>query len=224
MKPLDEVARDFDLIAGALRALPSSDALTPAEKSLLLHVPAGVRRAIDVGCGDGRFARALAHRGLHVTAVDLSPVMLELARERTDASLSIEFREGDIMTGSLADGAYDLVTSISMVHHLPLSEVVPRLARLVAPGGTLLIQDVTQRDGLRYFASNILAGARSHLRRLLQRRFHSRDVAVLYSEHGQGERYLAASDVEREYRRLLPSARAINHLEWRYTIVWVAGA
>ncbi|MDQ6716821.1 MAG: class I SAM-dependent methyltransferase [Gemmatimonadota bacterium] len=219
LKPLGEVAQDFNRIAAALRALDSSDALTPAERSLLRLVPRSARRAMDVGCGDGRFARALARRGLEVTAIDLSPGMIELARERTSADLLVAFRVADLMTGSTPGETFDLVTSISMAHHLPLAEVVPRLAGLVAPGGTLLIQDVTDRDGIRHLPTNVVAALRSRLRRLLRYR-QSRRVAELYDRHGKGEQYLAASDVERNYRDLLPGARVINRIDWRYTVIW----
>ena len=45
-------------------------------------------------------------------------------------------------------------------------------------------------------------------------------VAALYREHGRGERYLTPSEAAHIYSRLLPDARVVHHLFWRYTAVW----
>jgi 2-polyprenyl-3-methyl-5-hydroxy-6-metoxy-1,4-benzoquinol methylase len=224
MKSLPEVVRDFDRIANALGSTSASDVLTPAENALLALVPREAKRVIDVGCGDGRLARTLARRGSHVTAIDISPGMIRLARARTDARFAIDYRNANVMTDMDDRETFDVVVSVSVVHHLPLNVIVPRLKRLLVPGGTLLIQDVTQREGLRYFASNVAAALRSRSRRFFAAGISSRELAALYDEHGKAERYLAASAVEREYRELLPGGRVMNHIEWRYTVAWVARA
>ncbi len=219
MKSMPEISRDFDGIAAAMRAAPRRDLLTTVEQSLLRHVPADAQTAIDVGCGNGRLARALAHRRISVLGIDASPGMIDLARVETDPSLGIEYRVADVMTDPISSGSFDVVTTISMVHHLPLDLIIPRLVLLVAPGGTLLVQDVTTRAGLRYFPSNVFAALISRTRRVI-RGGDSRDVASLYEAHGTGEKYLTPSEAEREYRLLLPAARIENHMEWRYTVVW----
>ena len=48
----------------------------------------------------------------------------------------------------------------------------------------------------------------------------SRAVAALYQEHGRGELYLTPEEAGRELPELLPGARVVYHLEWRYTAVW----
>src|SRR5256885_4715854 len=61
-------------------------------RSLLEQVPACCADALDIGCGTGQFARLLASRAEHVLALDLSPQMIRLARERSTAFASIDFR------------------------------------------------------------------------------------------------------------------------------------
>src|SRR5688500_9350343 len=114
MKPISEVAADFDAIAAALADGSAHETLTPAERALLGHVPADAKRAIDVGCGDGVITRALAGRGIDVLGIDVSPRMIELARARTDRSFAIEYRQADVLTADLPDAAFDLVVSVSM--------------------------------------------------------------------------------------------------------------
>ena len=109
MKPVPEVAADFDKIADALAADPRPDVFTSAERFLLRHVPGHTRRALDVGCGDGSLTRALAARGIATVGIDASPRMIALARARAGASPLLEYRIGDATTDTLPPGAFDLV-------------------------------------------------------------------------------------------------------------------
>jgi 2-polyprenyl-3-methyl-5-hydroxy-6-metoxy-1,4-benzoquinol methylase len=220
VKRLSDVAADFDAIASALADGTARETLTPAERALLAHAPAHAKRAIDVGCGDGVITRRLARPGMAVVGIDISPRMIDLARSRTDPALDIEYRLADVMTDDLPDGAFDLVVSVAMVHHLPLAAIVLRLAKLVAPGGTLLLQDVTNRRGVAQLPINLVAAATRRVRQLIApTRINSRVIAA-YHAHGAGEDYLDASMVRQAYAPLLPGARVYLHLAWRYSVVW----
>ena len=220
MADLQQVVRDFDAIAAALSKTSTADGLTPAEVALLRHIPPNARRGLDVGCGDGVIARALARRGLAVLALDISPRMIDLARARTDPALRVEYQLGDIMTTDLPADGFDLVISVNMVHHLPLRAVVLRLATLVAPGGYLLIQDVETRSGIRYLPLNVAAAIRRRFRALVTPPRIPPQVAALYQRHGADELYLTPPETVREYRALLPEALIERNLEWRYSVVW----
>jgi 2-polyprenyl-3-methyl-5-hydroxy-6-metoxy-1,4-benzoquinol methylase len=182
-------------------------------------VPAHAQRALDVGCGDGLLTRALAARGIATLGIDASPKMITLARARAGANPLLEYRLADAMTDPLPPSAFDLVVSVSMAHHAPLERVVPRLFAAVAPGGTLLIQDVTTRRGIRHLPVNALGWFARRLRLLSGAPKGSAAVAALYDAHGAGEEYLSASEVADAYRAVCPAARIYLHLEWRYTAV-----
>ena len=222
MKTITDVAADFDTIADALACEPAHDTLTPAEHALITHVPGNARYAIDVGCGDGVITRVLATRGMSVVGLDVSPRMVALARARTDPRLRIEYRHDDVMTADLPERTFDLVVSVAVAHHLPLGVIVPRLAGLVAPGGTLLLQDVMNRRGLSRVPIDVVAMFSRQLRRLTAPSRITSRVAAAYLTHGAGEMYLDASAVAAVYAALLPSARVYHHLEWRYSVVWRA--
>jgi 2-polyprenyl-3-methyl-5-hydroxy-6-metoxy-1,4-benzoquinol methylase len=223
MKPLTAVVADFDRIADAIAAEPRPDVFTAAERFLLEHVPARARRAVDVGCGDGAMTRALAARAIATLGIDASPRMIALARARAGGSPLLEYQIGDVMAGALPPAAFDLVVSVAMAHHAPLEQVVRSLGAAVAPGGTLLLQDVTTRRGIRHLPINGLAWAARHLGLLPGGGKKRATVAALYEAHGAEEEYLLQEDVEDVYRTILPGARIYHHLEWRYTAVWTAG-
>ena len=216
------VRRDFDRIAGALEAAGAGDALQPYERALLSYLPARCGRVLEVGCGHGVLTRQVARRAEQVLALDLSPEMVRVARARSAEAPNIEYRVADVTTTALPEAAFDVVLSVATLHHVPLAEVVPRLAAAVRPGGWLLIQDVATRRGLRHLPVNALAWLVRRLRggHGAVRGADARTIAALYREHGADERYLTPAEAERAYRELLPGARVVHHLEWRYTAVW----
>jgi 2-polyprenyl-3-methyl-5-hydroxy-6-metoxy-1,4-benzoquinol methylase len=103
---------------------------------LLRALPARCERVLDVGCGKGEFAIRLAERAGRVDAVDRSAEMIEAARRVVPANVTC--LPGDVAEMTLPAGAYDVITSISALHHLSLPTVLPRLAQALRPGGILV--------------------------------------------------------------------------------------
>jgi magnesium-protoporphyrin O-methyltransferase len=82
-------------------------------------------RALDAGCGTGAVAVELARRGADVVAIDLSPTLIQLARDRTPRDLgggSIDFRAGDMLSPQL--GIFDFVVSMDALIHYQRDDVV----------------------------------------------------------------------------------------------------
>lgn len=97
------------------------------------------RRVLDAGCGSGPLAAALRDQGAIVSGFDLSPAMIDLARERLG-------RDADLLVADLAeplpyeDDTFDVVVSSLALHYLedwiaPLTE----LRRILRPGGRLVV-------------------------------------------------------------------------------------
>jgi SAM-dependent methyltransferase len=94
-------------------------------------------RALDAACGTGRHARRLADRGHRVVGVDNSPEMLAHARTRVPEA---EIIEADLARIPCADAAFDLVVSgLALAHLADLTAGVRELARVLRPGGRLVI-------------------------------------------------------------------------------------
>ncbi len=85
--------------------------LDEAHLALLGHVRG--LTVLDLGCGEGRFARMLSERGARVTGVDVAPTMVRLAQEMEDASpLGVRYLTRDAARlDGLADGAFELVVA-----------------------------------------------------------------------------------------------------------------
>jgi len=115
-------------------------------------LPAEMRgQAIDLGCGPGQLVIDLAQRYpvLHVTGLDLSAEMLDLARRNADEAGvgdRIEFKAGNAEDMPFPDGHFDLVVSTLSLHHWtdPVT-VLNEVARVTRPGGHYRIYDL-RRD------------------------------------------------------------------------------
>lgn len=116
------------------------------EEHALLSVlePSTGWRVLDAGCGDGRFATALAPRVQRVTGIDLSEDMLRSAARRAgNAGVVIDLARADIGSLPFATGHFDAVTAVTVLCFVQNpSAVVAELARVVRPGGRLVLGEL----------------------------------------------------------------------------------
>ncbi|MEZ5788819.1 MAG: magnesium protoporphyrin IX methyltransferase [Xanthobacteraceae bacterium] len=102
-------------------------------RTLLDWLPSDLRgvRLLDAGCGTGSLAADAARRGAHVVAVDLSPTLIGLARERMPTTVgagSIDFRVGDMLDP--AHGRFDYAVAMDSLIHYGSDDIVRALAGL----------------------------------------------------------------------------------------------
>jgi SAM-dependent methyltransferase len=178
---------------------------------LLRQVPPNARRALDVGCGSGRFARLLATRVASVDAVDRAPDMIAAARARGPANIT--YLDADIRDLDL-DG-YDYIASIAAIHHVPFAETVVRLRDALAPGGVLAILGLS-RPTLPDLALSAIAFAPNRVR-ILTGRLRGTPPGprppIMDPTMTLPEIRAAAGD-------LLPGATIRRHLYWRYSLIY----
>jgi SAM-dependent methyltransferase len=141
---LAAVRTAYDAVAG-LYAERFADALAgrPIDRGLLAAfaelAAAGGRPVADLGCGPGHLTSHLAGLGLDVIGVDLSPVMIGLARR---AYPGLPFATGSMASLSEPDGAFGGIVSWYSIIHTPpadLPTVLAEFHRLLSPGGQLLV-------------------------------------------------------------------------------------
>jgi ubiquinone/menaquinone biosynthesis C-methylase UbiE len=122
-------AGDFDKIARRIET-PSLDLLDA------LEVGAG-RTLADIACGTGNAAVPAAERGAQVTGLDITPKLLEIARDRAaEAGVEVEFVEGDAENLPFDDGSFDRVSSVFGTMFAPdHARAAAEAVRVCRPGG-----------------------------------------------------------------------------------------
>jgi len=108
-------------------------------------------RWLDLATGTGAVARKAARAGAQVTGIDLSPALIETAKQMAaEEGLDIDFRVGDCENlEDVETGSFDIVTSTCGVMFAPNQEATAsELARVLRPGGRLAMVNWTPEGGV----------------------------------------------------------------------------
>ncbi|KUL51420.1 methyltransferase [Streptomyces sp. NRRL F-4489] len=190
---------------------------------LLRELPAGCRRALDVGCGTGAFARKLASRGIEVDAIDTDAEVITAARAQA-APLALPgeltFQQADIGRVSLPPGTYDYIACLASIHHVPF-ETVRKLREALTDGGVLVIlgcyQETTPADYLTALAASPL-NAVCRLMTFLRERLTGAGPQPPSAPVADPVMPLAA--IRKRAAAELPHCRVRRLLFWRYLLVF----
>ncbi len=189
-----------------------------AERVRAFLLAGGDERALDVGCGAGALALALAPLVREVVGVDRVPELLALARERAPENAT--FVEADATHLPYGEGEFDLAGTLRTLHHVPRPELVAaELARVTKLGGRVLVIDqIAPVDPLDALAVDRFERARDpgHARLLpesdLRHLFDSNGLVLLRERRDVERRELSAyldlagceGDARQEALRLAP--------------------
>lgn len=93
---------------------------------------------LELGCGTGHWTRFFSQQGFHVTAIDESEAMLEMARSKDIQNVS--FQLADATRLSFPDNSFGAIASVTMLEFVEdVEEVLNEIYRILKPGGTLLL-------------------------------------------------------------------------------------
>jgi SAM-dependent methyltransferase len=210
------VRADFDQIAsfGHQSGVDRYDAF------LLSLVPSSAVDVLEVGCGSGRFAAAMAGSPRKVVGLDLSPAMID--RARRESSPLVSFTCGEFLAHEFNGAQFDCLVTAAALHHMPMEPSIRKMVQLLRPGGRLIVHDLRRDDGVAdSFRAYLTLGHHLSLRFIRTGLLRSPSrVRAAWLRHGRDEHYLSWREVERAADALLPKSRVFYHWMWRYTIVW----
>lgn len=129
------------------------------------------KKVLDVGCGGGILAEAMALRGASVTGIDMGEAPLGVARlHQLESGVEVDYRQttAEELAAEMP-GAFDVVTCMEMLEHVPdPSSVIRACATLVKPGGQVIFSTINRNPKSFLFA---IVGA-EYVLRLLPRGTH----------------------------------------------------
>jgi ubiquinone/menaquinone biosynthesis C-methylase UbiE len=132
------------------QATPFSTANTITDANALRLIieaakPEPHHKLLDVACGGGIVVCAFAPHVKHATGIDMTPAMLDRARQHAaDTGVAnVTWDRGDVMSLPYADGAFDIVVTRFSMHHFPDPlGVLREMVRVCAPGGRVVVVDM----------------------------------------------------------------------------------
>jgi len=182
---------------------------------ILRNLPARRRAALDVGCGEGALLLRLAEEFVHVHGTDLDPGMRRAAQDRcaTRANVTVGAEQLHELPGP-----FDLITMVATLHHLDEAAALREVARLLAPGGRLLVvgmaPPVTWRDTVVDLASALANPVMGLVR-------HPRPVATSTPPaYPMRDPERGFDELRTVVRSVLPGAVMRRRLFFRHTVAW----
>lgn len=195
------------------------------QRFLMRQLPTPCARVLDVGCGAGDFAAELARRVEHIDAIDRSEVMIDVAKRAVPQNVRCLL--GDVREQPLPEGTYDAIVSISALHHMPLDEVLPVLARAVRPGGVIAAVALPRTDLIQELPVELAAAIGHRMFGIVFRMLRARGRGNWYAVEATHDVMpvmldppLTTRQVRAQVAAILPGARVRRLVFWRYSLVW----
>jgi 2-polyprenyl-6-hydroxyphenyl methylase/3-demethylubiquinone-9 3-methyltransferase len=173
---------------------------------------------LDVGCGGGLLSEALAQAGAAVTAIDLAPNLLKVARlHGLESGVRVDYREMAVEAlAAEAPASFDAVTCMEMLEHVPdPAAIIAACATLLKPGGRLFLSTLNRTPAA--FALAIVGA--EYVARVLPKGTHQYRDFIKPSELAA---WLRAADLKLEdvsgllYEPWRNSARVVSRTDVNY--------
>lgn len=179
---------------------------------LLDATPPRCDSALDIGCGDGLLARAIAQRADHVVGIDPDHASIQAAREYSTAGGNVSYVEGDFLTAPFEAESLYFITAVASLHHMPLADALTKAKTLLRPGGVLAVVGLARSSTPADFAHDAAGALTSQIVRTRRGWWRHPspeiDPEMTYTEL----RRIAADE--------LPGSVFRRRIYFRYTLTW----
>jgi ubiquinone/menaquinone biosynthesis C-methylase UbiE len=96
------------------------------------------KKVLEIGCGTGTLTEELAKTGATVVATDIFPEFLKAVESRIGVNQNVSYQIADAETLEVfADGSFDAVVGLSILHHLDIDKTLSNINRVLKPGGLM---------------------------------------------------------------------------------------
>lgn len=173
---------------------------------LASRIPRATDRVLDVGCGDGTFCRFVARSDRNVVGIDIDASALPAE------SPGVRYVLASAEALPFADGDFGAVTMTMVLHHVQAQRALAEAARVLAPGGSLLVLGYGNYGGWR--------DAPHEVRDLLTHRLVSRGKRAWDPPTARAEPAGTWSQARADALNALPGSNYRRLAMWRYLVEW----
>ncbi len=178
-------------------------------------------RILDIGCGTGEFTLKAAQRANSVVGIDISPKMINEAKRRHYANnITYNVQDFDTMDEKQQ---YDCIVSIDAIHHLSLEKALPKIDKMLKPGGVLVVVDLYERRGLFDLFLDIIAVPANFILNKIKNgsiRINEDEINA-WKEHKELDKYMTIDELRNIYGENYGwDVMVIRLLFWRYMAVY----
>lgn len=179
---------------------------------LLRQVPPHGRNVLDIGCGDGSFARRVADRfGIGVTGIDRNQAIIKRAQEET-LNPRVQFVEADFLHYHF-DEQFDFISASASLHHMPFDQALEKMVSLLRPGGILAVLGLFRKAGLTDLTITFIATSVDAFYALSRGRSSDSGAPVKPPD-------MSLREIRETVYSRLPNACLHRLLLWRYLLIW----
>lgn len=149
MDHLERVQQEFSRQAQTFATAPEVTESALTQRMIDALGGGTIGRILDVACGPGIITAALAETAGTVVGIDVTPEMLQKARQRCSglSRTNVDFVQGDAARLPFASGAFDAVfTRLSVHHFLKPADPVAEMVRVLRPGGAFVLADIVSSE------------------------------------------------------------------------------
>ena len=169
--------------------------------------------ALDVGCGEGLLVQRLAPLFTTVTGIDPDPDAVARTRDRLRGAPGATVALSSFADFDVADGRFDLIAFVATLHHMDLHPALAKAARLLRPGGRLVVVGLAANGSAGDWILSALALPWVRLGSALHR--ESRDIGVVTAAPRE-----SVAEIRTIAKTMLPGVRVRRGLYYRYLLWW----
>lgn len=189
-------------------------------KLLLREIGSG-GKSIDIGCGTGEFTKRLSQQVNEVIGIDISPVMIQEALKRNYGE-NILYKHMDFDDLEEVD-KYDYIVSIATFHHLNLETALPKINRMLKPGGKLMVLDLYERRGFIDRTLDLIAVPMNFVVKKIKNGWSEvgSEESEAWNEHSHLDQFMTYSELKGVYQKHLHQNIELKRLLfWRYVMIY----